>query len=480
MKLYEQIAADISGQIRAGVLRAGDRIPSVRAACRSRRVSPSTVLQAYALLEDNGEIRTRPRSGYFVSAHWAGPPPEPKISKPPATPQTSNVSDLIVEIFNSVSDPNVVAFGSPFPCPEFFPLAKLAKALRVSSRRLTPQCLVANLTGGNGELRRLLARHYLDVGFAVQPDDIIITAGALEALNIALQVTTRRGDLVAIESPTFYACLEAIERLGLRAVEIPTDPRTGMDLAALASALQKRPIKACWVMTNFQNPVGSLMPEDNRRELVRMLGERDIPLIEDDVYSELYFGNERPRPAKAFDKKGLVLHCSSFSKCLAPGYRLGWIAPGRYYKQVQRAKLMTSLATSVPMQVGMVEYLKYGGYGHHLRNLRSLLAAQQKQMLRAIGSYFPPPVTVTRPAGGYFLWVSMPETVCSLKLYRAAMAKGIMIAPGCVFSPQQRYRHYMRLNYGAPWTPRLDNAMANLGEMIGEMSGITKTRMLAA
>jgi DNA-binding transcriptional MocR family regulator len=310
----------------------------------------------------------------------------------------------------------------------------------------------------------------------VRPDDILITSGALEALNLCLQTVARPGDLIAIESPAFYAVLEAIQRNGMRAVELPTSARDGIDLAALDAALQRHPIKACWIMPNFQNPLGSLMPEQKKRELVRMLAERDIPLIEDDVYSELYFGRDQPKPAKAFDRKGLVLHCSSFSKCVAPGYRVGWVAPGRYFKQVERAKLMTTIATSVPMQAALVEYLKHGGYKHHLRRLRGELQRQQDQMLQSLRRHFPGDIHVSKPQGGYFLWIEMQEAVNALELHRLAMERNITTAPGPIFSPQRKFENCIRLNYGMPWTPRVDAALATLGGIIATLSGSAKPK----
>lgn len=222
-------------------------------------------------------------------------------------------------------------------------------------------------------------------GYSVPTEEIIITSGALEGLDLCLQAVTRPGDLVAIESPSFYAALDAIERLGLKAVEIPTCPDQRVNLTALATALERHSIKACWLMTNFQNPLGSLMPDEKKQELVKLLALHDVPMIEDDVYSELYYGRDRPKRAKAFDLKGLVMHCSSFSKCLAPGYRVGWTAPGRFAAQVERVNLMTTIPTSAPLQAAIVEFLKHSGYKHHLRNLRQELQALQNQMLHAIG-----------------------------------------------------------------------------------------------
>lgn len=466
MKRYEQLAAEISAQIHAGVLRPGDRVPSVRKTSVARAISPGTVLQAYGLLEDRGEIHTRPRSGYYVSAHWHGLPEEPAISRPPKSSTSVNVSSLVFEVLEAAKSKSIVPLGSAFPSPLLFPMEKLARSLSTSMRRLDPWITVANLAPGSIELRRQIARNYLESGFAVPTAEVIVTSGALEALNLCLMAVTRPADVVAIESPAFYASLQAIERMGLKAVEIPTDPREGVNLAALAAALEKHDIKACWFMTNFQNPLGYLMPEENKKALVELLTKHDVPLIEDDVYAELYFGSERPKPAKAFDRKGIVMHCSSFSKCLAPGYRVGWVAAGRYAQAVEQLKLSTTLSASVPAQVAIADYLKHGGYQHHLRTLRHTLAVQQNSLLQAVATHFPKATRLTRPRGGYFVWVELTPTVDVLKLHRLALEQNISIAPGPMFSAQRKFHHCIRLNYGHPWSARMEGAVEKLANLI--------------
>jgi DNA-binding transcriptional MocR family regulator len=304
----------------------------------------------------------------------------------------------------------------------------------------------------------------------VEPAEIVITTGALEGLNLCLQAVTKPGDVVAIECPTFYVVLEAIERLGLKAVEIPTDPRDGLSISALAKALERHPVKACWLMTNFENPLGCLMPDDKKLALVQLLEQRGVPLIEDDVYGELYFGRTRPRPAKSHDRTGNVMHCSSFSKCLAPGYRVGWAAPGRHTKLVERSKLMTTIATSVPAQAAIAEFLKQAGFNHHLRKLRLALEGQQARMLQGIARHFPADTQVTRPEGGYFLWVQLPRKVKALELFRLASHRKISIAPGPIFSPQRHFENCIRLNYGIVWTPKVEAALATVGAMAGALA----------
>lgn len=466
MKRYEILAQDIEASIRAGVLKPGDKLPSVRHSCQSRGVSASTVFQAYYLLEARGLVRARERSGYFV-CDGAAPLPAP-LQQPSAPADASiavDVSALVFEVLQASTTREVVALGSAFPSPLLFPLARLGQSVSAVAQALDPWSTVDDLSQGNLGLRRQIALRYLADGLQVPSEGIVMTHGALEALNLCLAAVTRPGDAVLVEAPTFYAALQALERMGLHAIEVPTHPSQGMDLAALERAIERHRPKACWLMSNFQNPLGSLMPEAKKRDLVALLARHQLPLIEDDVYAELYFGDKRPLPAKAFDQEGLVLHCSSFSKCLAPGYRLGWAAPGRFTQAVARHKLTTTLGVATPVQLALADYLRRGGYDKHLRRLRQNLATRKLRMLQAIARYFPPGTRTTQPEGGYFLWVELPAGADSLRLHRQALEHGISIAPGPIFSASRSFQHCLRLNYGQEWDERMEAALQTLGRL---------------
>ncbi len=466
MTLYEQLVEELERLVHTAVLKPGDRMPSVRKLARTRSLSPGTVLQAYGVLEDKGLIEARPRSGYFVVGASRELFPVPGIQPSGNDSTPVDVSELVFTILAAAKDRNVVPFGSAFPSPLLFPIRQLASAFARGLRNLDPWKTVEDLPPGNRELRRLIALRYLEGGTTVEPDGVVITSGALEALNLCLQVVTRPGDVVVIESPAFYGALQAIEALSLRAVEIPTDPRHGVSLDALEAALHRHPIRACWFMTTFQNPLGSKMPEATKKALVELLTRHNVPLIEDDVYAELYLRGERPRPAKAFDTAGLVMHCSSFSKCLAPGLRVGWAAPGRYTRQVEQRQMMSTLSVTVPSQAAIVDYLKRGGYERHLRRLRHALLNQQNQMLQAISRHFPVDCRITCPDGGYFLWVELPAGVNALEVHRKAMEAGVSVSPGPMFSAHRGFRNCLRLNYGHPWSEQSEQAIRTVAAAI--------------
>lgn len=462
---HHRIADEIAGMIESGAFRAGERLPSTRTLARAKNASAATVMEAYEKLADRGLVTIRPRSGYYVAPRVASAPPsvipaEAGIQSPLAA------SDLAYDVLARIRRRQVVPLGSAFPAPSLFPLPRLAQDLARAARRMDPWRTVEDLAPGSLELRRQIAKRYALLGMSVDPEDIVITSGAMEALNLCLAAVTSPGDVVALESPAFYASLQAAERLGLKVVQVATDREEGVDLDALEAAIRKRKVKACWLMPNLQNPLGATMPVEKRRALAKMLARHEVPLVEDDVYAELRFGEALP-PAKAFDAKGLVMHCGSFSKSLAPGYRVGWCLPGRFRRDVERAKLSTSIATSVPAQEGIAEFLRQGGYDRHLRRLRRTFASSQARFRTAIERAFPAGTRISSPEGGYFVWVELPPRCDAMKLHARALREGISIAPGPMFSASGDFANALRINCGHPWDEAIAAAIQRLGKLIG-------------
>lgn len=470
MKLYQELADQMEQSIRSGALRPGDKLPSVRRTSSSRSLSPATVFQAYYLLEARGLIRARERSGYFVAPGPAGVPQPQTPSAPGEECVELDVEDRVFTLLESVMKRNIVPFGSPIPAPTLFPLQQLGKSMATAARTLSPWATVDEMSPGKHVLRRLIAARYLAEGMVVPLDEIVITNGALEALNLSLAAVTRPGDAVVVESPTFYGALQAIQRLGLRAVEVSTHPCGGIDLDALEQALARHAPKACWLMPTFQNPLGCTMAQDRKKELVALLARHRVPLIEDDVYGELHFGPRRPLPAKAFDREGLVLHCSSFSKTLAPGYRIGWVAAGCHARAVARMKLSTTLATSAAGQMGLARYLAGGGFDRHLRKLREQLAQQCAGTAERVARYFPPGTQATRPEGGYMFWVVLPHRVDAVELHRKALAHKVSVAPGPMFSASGQFTNCIRVNFGHPLDARAERALEQVGKLATQLA----------
>ncbi len=469
--LYEKLAAEVEEGMRRGVFAVGERVPSVRQASTQYDVSIKTVLRAYALLESRGLLETRPQSGYFVREMPAAKAEPPTASQTPAVASTVDVSRLVLSTLRSIRSEDATPLGSPYPDPSLFPWRKINQLANAIARRHSSWNLIDDLPPGNPELIRQIARRYAENGVPVDPDEIVITVGATEAINLSLQAVAKPGDTVAVESPTYYAMLHAIERMGMRAIEVPTHSSEGIDIDALANIIGEHEISACMVMPNFQNPLGFVMSDANKKRLVALLATHEIPVIENDVYQELYYGDARPSALKNFDKKGLVLHCASFSKSLTASYRIGWAMPGRFRRQVEKLKFLNTLTTPSVPQVAVADYLRQGGYDHHLRHVRRVYRQQARLMIATVLRFFPAGTQTSEPMGGYVLWVELPSSVDSMKLYKAALDRGITIGPGTMFSSRDAFRHFIRLNYSYPWNIQTEAALKTLGELADSMAG---------
>ena len=466
VRLYEQLAGELSGQILSGVLRPGDKLPSVRHISRQKTLSVTTVRQAYRTLEDRGLIQARPQSGYYV--RWRPLKKqltrEDEFNETRMEPQRVQLKDLPRRIRDDASSGKLVQFGAAVPAPDQIPTGPLNNMLAriIRSGRVPPHLL--GTAQGCRELRIQVARRAFLAGCNIQAEEVCITNGCTEALYLALRATCQPGDLVVIESPTYFGILQVIEALDLRVLEIPCHPSAGLDLDLLRSALQHFPVRAVVVVTNFSNPLGACMPEANKLALVEMLGEKEIPLIEDDLYGDLHFDEKRPIVARSFDDQGRVLLCSSYSKSLSPGYRVGWLIPGRWADRVEQLKAALNMFTPVAPQLAIAGYLESGGFDHTLRRMRRVYALRTEKMADAVLRNFPDGTQVSSPQGGYVFWVKLPEAVDSLELYRQGLAQGITIAPGYLFASDSRYHNYIRLN-AAMLLDETGWAVERLGEL---------------
>jgi DNA-binding transcriptional MocR family regulator len=466
MKLYEKLAGDIEALVQRGVFAPGEKIPSVRRTSQHHRLSITTVLRAYVLLESRGVIESRPQSGYMVRARRPAAAPELEPSKPLAISATVDVSRLVLSTLRSIRSDEAVPLGSPYPDPASFPYQRINQHVNAIARRPSLWLGSEDLPPGNRHLIAQIAKRYLENGLSIDPNEIVITFGATEAINLCLQAVAKPGDVIAVESPTFYAMLHAIERMGMRAIEVSTHPREGIDIGALAAILETQRIGACMVMPNFQNPLGFRMPDEKKRELVELLARYDVPAIENDVYHELYYGDTHPTALKSYDENGLVLHCASFSKSLSAMYRIGWAITGRYREQVEKLKFLNTLTTPSIPQLAIAEYLKHDGYDHHLRKLRKAYAQQASLMKAMVKRFFPAGTKMSDPVGGYVLWVELPPEVDSMRLYQLALENGITIGPGYMFSTTPSYYNFIRLNYSYPWTEQVEAAVITLGQLV--------------
>jgi len=464
---YEELASFITSLVHNGTLPPGTRVPSLRHISKQRAVSLTTALQAYRLLEDQGVLEARPQSGFYVAQRSPGSLPLPTVSTPPGHATLVAISGLVLQLLEYAADPRLVPLGCAIPSAEILAAARLDRFLARAARVQGHDANSYTVPKGELRLRQEIARRAVGWGQALAPEDIVVTCGCTEALTLALKAVTQPGDAVAIESPTYFGILQILEALDLQALELPTDATTGIELAALHDALTRHAITACLLSSSFNNPLGCTMPDAKKRAVLDLLAHHGVPLIEDDIYGDIYFGTERPKPFMALEPRGNILYCSSFSKTVAPGYRIGWMVPGHHMQRVLERKFAFTLCGPALPQRALADFLSSGGYDHHLRRIRSAFAGNIDQMLRTVERVFPPGTRVSRPAGGFVLWLELPRPLQSRKLFAAALAKGICFAPGDVFSASNRYTGCLRLSGGHRWQPWIANGLKTLGEIAG-------------
>ena len=460
--IYREISGKIAKLIKTEVLKPGERLPSVRMLCQEHGIRKNTAKRIFMELESQSLIESRPQSGYFVSRLSYLKLPLPGVSKPAAKPQ-KEPGDLIERVSANMGNEKLTLFSVGAPAGSLLPLAKLSKEIIHATRELREGGAAYESLQGNEKLRRMIAARSLTWGGSLQEDELVTTSGGLNAIAYCLMALGKPGDTVAIESPCYPGILQLALSLGLKVLELPTHPVTGIQMEALKRFIPK--IDICLLISNFNTPLGSCMPEENKKEVVQLLGKHNIPLIEDDVYGELCFGSQRPMCCKAFDTVGNVLWCSSLSKTLAPGYRVGWVAPGKYREKILKQKLVHTIAGTSVTQEAAASFLKSARYDIHLRHLRKTLQSNYQYYVDAIAQYFPEGTKTSRPQGGLALWVEFDKGLNTVELYELAMKQKISIAPGRMFTLQEQYHNCMRLCFGLPWTDDLKLKLKKLGAL---------------
>ncbi|GAA4315393.1 PLP-dependent aminotransferase family protein [Mucilaginibacter gynuensis] len=464
--LYNQLAEKLERNITDGVLKTGDKLLSVRALSKEQGISLSTAFKAYTQLEIRGLIEARPKSGYYVRFYNQRHRAVPQASIYKKEPENVSVDEMLAMTYKNIRTEGVIKLTNATPALELLPESKLNKTMAEAIRRSPHSCINYDDVQGNIELRKHIARNAFSWGGSISADDVVTTQGCMEAMVFCLKAVAEPGDTIAIESPTYFGIFNTMKSHGLKVLEIPTDPETGISLEYLADAIEKVNIKACLFVTNFTNPLGCTMPDEKKKQLVELLAEKEIPLIEDDIYGELYFGKTRPRTCKSYDKKGLVLLCSSVSKTLAPGYRVGWCIPGRFTDKVINSKLIHTVAAATPTQAAVALFFETGRFDLHMRNLRKALHTQCLRYIQAVTEHFPDDTKVSQPKGGYVLWIELHKNINAFEVFKAALKYNIIFYPGHVFSTDARFTHCIRISFGSPFTKEIDHSLKIVGTLV--------------
>lgn len=461
---YQALADELAQAIHAGRLPAGSGLPSLRECASQRRLSLNTVTAAYRLLEDQGLIAARPQSGFYVRSVLAEP--SASLRRQPSQVKGSAQQQLLAEVMEAQAQPGMLNLALAIPKgPRFYPQERLAKVTAQVLRQQPDWLSRYALPPGPLALREQVRLRAQRLGMALRAEDIVITHGAMEALQLALRACTRPGDTVGIEAPAYFNIYDLLSSLGLKALELPTHPRHGLVMEELEQAMAQGRIDALVCMPTVHNPLGCNMPLSSRQRLAALAQQHQVPVIEDMVYSELQYAEPPAPAARAFDSEGWVLVCSSFSKAIAPDYRLGWIDAGRYATAVRHLKFASSGGESELLCQSLAAFLQSGHYDHHLRSIRRLYEQQVASVRGLIARYFPEGTRATQPEGGFLLWLELPAEVDSLALFRAALAEAVVIMPGQVYSQGARYKHCIRLSCAQVLDDRYVNGLKTLGAL---------------
>lgn len=464
--LYVQVADQLARRIDDGVYRAGDRMPGVRVLATQQEISIATAVAACRRLEDMGYLEARPRSGYYVRARTVSSLRDEAPLQVTTRPRLPGGQQVAMAMIKAAEDPNVMPLGAAVPDASFLPVEALSRALTRTMRQQRVRIASYMMPPGAPELRRQLARRIVEAGGKVAADEVVITTGCQEALSLALRAVTKPGDVVAVESPTFYGLLHVMESLGLKVLEIPTHPREGISLEALEAALVRWRAKACVAIPNYSNPQGYCMSEARKRALVALLARHEVTLIEDEVYGDLGFSSTRPASCLSLMPGADIIQCGSFSKTLSPGLRVGWVTGPHHHERIEYLKYVTSIATPTVPQLAVAALLESGRYERYLREVRPRYAAAVARMSEAVSQVFPAGTRLSQPQGGFVLWVELPEDIDTSVLAQRALQAGISIAPGEIFSANGNFRNFFRISCGRSWDARLANAIRTLAKLL--------------
>ncbi|MES1955653.1 PLP-dependent aminotransferase family protein [Salinisphaera hydrothermalis] len=462
MRLYEKLADDLAWAIRRGAFAPGARLPSVRHISQQRGVSVSTAVRAYHELERRGLIDAAPRSGFFVVG--------PRRSALPSVPQRRLApvpvagGGRILQLLAAADDPRVVSFGAATPQAGYMPSAALAAASRTVWRNARRRCMTQAFPPGAIELRTALAKRLALAGCRLDPDDMLITNGCQEAMAIALQLLCRPGDVVAVEAPTYYGLLEVLEQQQLRALPIPSDPKTGISLDALEQALGTGEARACVVTPVAANPLGVTLSDERKQKLAALVARYKVPLIEDDTYGELVETGRRAIPVKAWDRVGLVYYCGSATKTICAGLRIGWLSvPATHRAQAAKAQYLRTVSVNTWAQLTLAHYLATGPIDRHMRAAARSYRQCVAELVDQLERHFPAGTKISAPQAGFLVWVELPGTMDTDALLENSLRRGISFAPGSLFAPTDGFENCMRLNAAVEWNDRAKAAIQTLG-----------------
>jgi DNA-binding transcriptional MocR family regulator len=466
--LYESVARSLESSITEGVFKVGDRLPSIRQICQKYEVNASTAVRAYMELEQQNLVDSRERSGYFVKPKSLINSVLPIINKQDLKVYEVDIVQILKKLNEAKIDKHIVSLTSSVPEGHLIPQKKIARIIRQIAAQELEKSLMYDALAGLTELRQEIAKHYSSSITNLNSKDIMITNGCLEAINLCLRATVQQGDTIAVTLPCYFGILRALQAFGLKVIEIPRNTE-GFDILQLEKLINEKNIKAILCLANFNNPDGLSISDDNKKAMALLSAKLKIPIIEDDIYSDLHFSERRPLSIKGFDKAGWVMLCSSFSKIIAPGLRVGWVMGGRFHSKLENLKFTGNYSVPIFNQL-IIKYLMHNnGLERHLKTMRQTLVKQYHLYRNCIEKSFPVGTPMSNPQGGFVLWLELPKTIEVLKLYNKALESGVAFSIGQLYSPSKAYGNFIRLSFSKAWSLETENAVKKLGALVKEM-----------
>ncbi len=486
MPQYLRIAALVRARIIAGDLQPGEQLPPVRALATELHVGRHTVEEAYAELAAEGLIESRIGQGTFVAPPYpdqpgdAPTPPAPGwVSghrEPIVTREAISAHQVLREALRPDRRPDQISFILGAPAADLFPVGELQRALNAALREEGAEALGYEPTEGYGPLRGAVARHLLGLGVHAAPDQVIMTSGAQQAIDLTLRALTRPGDYVVAESPTYLGILDACEANGVRLIGVPMDDE-GMEVARLAPLLAKYRPKLLITIPNSHNPTGITMSLPRRRALLALAAEHRLPVMEEDAYGELRYGGQPAPRLRALPGGEEVIYVSSFSKVMLPGLRLGYLLASREVQgRVIFIKQASDRASGSLVQRAIYRCLESRRLRSYVLTVSRRCRERRDAMLAALERHLPPGTRWTIPDGGLYLWVRLPEGMSALALYRVALANDVVVAPGGAYFPEADDHPFIALNFAAQPPDRIEEGIRRLGRAMRATMGSAPSR----
>ena len=468
---YQALAQQIAQKIYSGELIVGQKLSSLRQFAELQSISLNTAKSCYELLEAQGLIYVKEKSGYFVQsqqkAQQIAVPNHPDFTSRPR--EISNL-DLQIQIHEASANNRMIHLGSIQLSPNFVPVEALRRSIQRALKHCKPEDFLYNNRQGHPQLREALSAHWAEDGFYIAKDDIYISNGCMPALSIMVQNVSHEGDSIIVPTPNYNGQLQLLALLNRKIFEIPANT-DGFDLERLEQAMQNSGAKVCLLTANFQNPLGFCLTNAEKEKIAQLAAKYQCYVIEDDIYAECSFNAKRPLPIKYWDQDGYVIYCSSISKSLSPAYRVGWFCLPPRLQHLHAKLMLQNVSVNTPLQLGLADLIFSRAYRQHLTELRPKLMAQVEQYRQFIhAAFYDVDIGLNQPQGSYALWLQFPEQVDSLALYYHAQKHSINIVPGLIFGEDNRYNNCIRLNAGHELSDEIKDALVLLADWVrGEL-----------